>query len=91
MEIIKRAANGGGDYVVFRKIRTEITIYHNVRIYNTKTRCFLDAFHHRIPVSALGRKYLEKAARIEGEAIFEEACDFMGIEPEEEEGGKTNG
>ena len=78
MELIRQAANSDGDLVIFQRIDGSAVIYQVV-VFNSKTSSYLHAFSESITPGAMGQKYLEKAAQIEGSAIFEEACGFMGL------------
>ncbi len=85
---IKQAGNSNGDYVLFRRVTSIGEIHYQVYVYNNTTCHSLLAFHETIAVGALAREQLEEAAKIVGMATFEEACDFMGIEMEDEDDGK---
>ena len=78
MELIRKAANDDGDFVIFQRIDGSAVIYQVV-VFNSRTSSYLHAFSESITPGAMGQKYLEKAAQIEGSAIFEEACGFMGL------------
>ena len=84
MELIRKAANNDGDSVLFWRSETGAEIRYQVVLCNSRTEHTLKAYSTAISVEAFGRKHLEKAAQIEGLAVFEEACDFMGIEVPEE-------
>lgn len=86
MELIRQAANAAGDYVVFQRISDKQEILYRVYAYNSKTACSLVAYSTAMSADALGRKYLERDAQIAGMSVFEEACEFMGLElPEVDE------
>ena len=86
MELIRKAANSDGDSVLFWRSETGAEIRYRVVLCNIRTEHTLKAYSTAIAVKAFGRKHLEKAAQIEGLVVFEEACQFMGIEvPGEDE------
>ena len=85
MKIIREAANNDGDSVLFWRSETGAEIRYQVVLCNSRTEHTLKAYSTAIAVGAFGRKHLEKAAQIEGLAVFEEACGFMGLNIEEEE------
>ena len=78
MELIRKAANDDGDFVIFQRIDGSAVIYQVV-VFNSRTSSYLHAFSESITPGAMGQKYLEKAAQVEGSAVFEEACGFMGL------------
>ena len=78
MELIRQAANNDGNFVIFQQIDGSAVIYQVV-VFISRTSSYLHAFSKSITPGAMGQKYLEKAAQIEGSAIFEEACGFMGL------------
>ena len=80
MKVIRQAGNNNGDCVIFWGLNLGAEIQYQVVLYNIRTEHTLKAYSTAIAVGAFGRKHLEKAAQIEGLAVFEEACDFMGIE-----------
>lgn len=84
--IIRKVVNNDGDSVLFWRSETGAEIRYQVVLCNSRTEHTLKAYSTAIAVGVFGRKHLEKAAQIEGLAVFEEACDFMGIEvPGEDE------
>ena len=80
MELIRKAANSDGDYVVFRRLETKAKIIHEVVLYNSRTGNSLTVYLARISSNGFGRKIIERSVQAEGLKIFEKACDFMGIE-----------
>lgn len=84
--IIKEAANSVGDSVTFlERMENREEIIYEVVLHNSRTGHTLEAFSTMIDVGAFGREHLERAAKVAGMASFEEACDFMGIDIEEED------
>ena len=85
MKVIRQAANNSGDCVIVWRLYLGAEIHYQVVLCNSRTEHTLKAYSTAIAVGAFGRKHLEKAAQIEGLAVFEEACGFMGLNIEEEE------
>ena len=86
-KIIRKAVNSDGDYVIFfQQMINRAEILYQVVLCNSRTEHSLLAYNKTIPVGAIGRKYMERLAEVEGMTTFEEACDFMGISlPEDSE------
>lgn len=84
--IIKKAANSDGDSVTFlERMENREEIIYEVVLYNSRTGRTLKAYSTAIGINDIDRKHLERAAQETALAVFKEACDFMGIDIEEED------
>ena len=83
--IIKKAANSDGDSVTFlERMENREEIIYEVVLYNSRTGQSLNAYYTAIAVRTFARERLERAAQAAGMEVFKEACQFMGIDIEEE-------
>lgn len=80
MELIRKAANNDGDYVTFQRTSIKTKILYHVDLYNSRTGKSLTVFSTEMSSEALGCKYIERTVKEAGMEVFNEACDFMGIE-----------